>query len=150
MFILHLTLFADLLSLSLPKEHFDLIINCSTVEHVGLAGRYEVTENRPDGDLEAMAYLWDRMKPGGTMLLTIPVGRDAVFAPWCRVYGRHRLPQLLDKYCIEAEMFWVKNQENRWVLCDRDAALNFEASVSSWDSLRNVYALGCFVLRKPG
>ncbi len=30
----------DILKLDLPQKHFDLVINCSTIEHVGLAGRY--------------------------------------------------------------------------------------------------------------
>ena len=55
----------DILKSSLPTKHYDLIINCSTVEHVGLAGRYGTTYSRPDGDLEAMARLRDLMKPGG-------------------------------------------------------------------------------------
>jgi SAM-dependent methyltransferase len=139
----------DILKLPLPREHFDLVINCSTVEHVGLVGRYGVTENRPDGDLEAMAHLQGLMKPGGVMLLTIPVGQDAVFAPLCRVYGRERLPRLLDGYIVEKEAFWVKDDENRWVLCDRETALSFKASAGSWDAMQNVYALGCFVLRRP-
>ena len=139
----------DIPKLSLPKEHFDLVINCSTIEHVGLGGRYGVTENRPDGDLEAMARLRDLMKPGGIMLLTIPMGQDAVFAPICRVYGKERLPRLLDGYAVEKEVFRVKDEENRWVPCDRETALNFEASAGSWDPLQNVYALGCFVLRRP-
>ena len=140
----------DILKLPLPKDHFDLVINCSTVEHVGLAGRYGVIEDQPDGDLEAMIRLRDLMKPGGVMLLTVPIGRDAVFAPMCRVYGKERLPHLLDGYVVEKEAFWVKDKENRWVLCDRQTALNFEASAGSWDPLRNIYALACFVLRKPG
>lgn len=139
----------DILKLPLPEEHFDLVINCSTVEHVGLAGRYGVTEYRADGDLEAMFRLQQLMKPGGVMLLTIPVGQDAIFAPLCRVYGRERLPRLLGGYLVEKEAFWVKDRENRWVHCDRDTALDFEAAAGSWDPLRNVYALGCFVLRKP-
>jgi hypothetical protein len=139
----------DILKLPLPTEHFDLVINCSTVEHVGLAGRYGVTENRPDGDLEAMARLHGLMKPNGLMLLTIPVGQDAVFAPFHRVYGKERLPRLLDGYIVEKEAFWVKDQENRWVSCDRETALKFEASVHG-GPLQNAYALGCFVLRKPG
>jgi SAM-dependent methyltransferase len=139
----------DLLKLDLPTNHFDLIINCSTVEHVGLVGRYSVTESRPDGDLEAMARLRELMKPSAIMLLTVPVGQDAVFAPLCRVYGKERLPRLLSGFVLEREMFWVKDAENRWAQCDRETALSFEASAGSWDPLRNVYALGCFVLRKP-
>jgi SAM-dependent methyltransferase len=138
----------DILKLPLHTEHFDLIINCSTVEHVGLAGRYGVTEDRPDGDMEAMAHLRALIKPDGVMLLTIPVGQDAVFAPLTRVYGAQRLPQLLNGYIVEKEEFWIKDGQNRWRLCDKESALNFKASAVSWDSLRNVYALGCFVLRK--
>jgi len=139
----------DLLEIDWQPERFDVVINCSTVEHVGLVGRYSVTKERPNGDLEAMARLRILMKPGGVMLLTIPVGKDAVFAPLCRVYGRERLPRLLDGYLVEKEVFWVKDQENRWVQTDKETALNFEASAGSWDPLQNVYALGCFVLRKP-
>ena len=76
------------------------------------------------------------------MLLTIPVGQDAVFAPLHRVYGKKRLPRLLDGYLVEKEEFWIKDKKNRWISCDRKVALNYNVS---W----NVYALGLFVLRKP-
>lgn len=137
----------DIARLPLPAEHFDLVINCSTVEHVGLVGRYGVKESRPDGDLEAMVRLRELMKPGGLMLLAIPVGRDAVFTPLCRVYGAERLPRLLDGFTVENEIYWVKDSANRWVLCQKQTALNSKASAGSWNALQNVYALGCFVLR---
>jgi len=139
----------DILKLPLPREGIDLVINCSTVEHVGLAGRYGVTEDRPDGDLETIARLKELMKPGGVMLLTIPVGQDAVFAPLCRVYGAQRLSKLLEGYAVEKEIYWVKDEQNRWVVSDKETALNMKTSVGSWDPLQNVYALGCFVLRRP-
>lgn len=138
----------DILKLDFPDQSFDLIINCSTVEHVGLAGRYGVTKNRPDGDLEAMARLRGLLKPeGSVMLLTIPVGQDAVFAPMCIVYGTLRLPRLLESYKVEKEEFWVKDSENRWTQCGRETALDFKAAMGSRDPLKNVCALGCFVLR---
>lgn len=138
----------DILKLSLPEKHFNLIINCSTVEHVGLVGRYSVTENNPDGDIAAMARLKELMKSGAIMLLTVPVGQDAVFAPLHRVYGVRRLPKLLEGYKLEKEDFWIKDDQNRWSLCGRDVALNFKACAGSWNPLRNIYALGCFVLRR--
>lgn len=140
----------DILKLSLPTNHFDLVINCSTVEHVGLVGRYGVRENSPDGDLKAMARLRELLKSGGMMLLVILVGQDAIFPPMCRVYGAQRLPWLLDGYKIEKEAFWVKDNQNRWVLAERETALNFKASAGSWNALRNIYAVGCFVLRHSG
>jgi SAM-dependent methyltransferase len=127
------------------NEQFDLVINSSTIEHVGLAGRYGESISRPDGDLEVMRRLYSLLKKGGLMLLTIPVGQDTVFYPLCRVYGRTRLPQLIDGYNIEKEEYWVKDRQNRWVLSRKQTALDFQAK---WDSNEKVYALGLFVLRK--
>ena len=138
----------DILKLPLSKEHFDLAINCSTVEHVGLVGRYGVTESRADGDLEAMARLRELMKPGGIMVLTVPLGQDAIFAPVTRIYGGQRLPRLLADYEIKRGEYWVKDERNRWILSDRETALSFQSFAGSWDALQNVYALGCFVLRR--
>ena len=133
----------DILKLPLPKGNLDLVINCSTVEHVGLAGRYGVTQSHPDGDLAAMSRLRDLMKPNGIMLLTIPVGCDAVFMPLHRVYGLERLPKLLSGYVVENEQYWVKNDRNEWVLIDRQDALMKEPQ-------ERLYGLGCFVLRRAG
>lgn len=138
----------DLLKLDLPKGRFDLIINCSSVEHVGLAGRFGATESASDGDLQAMRRLRDLMKPGARMLLTIPCGRDAVFAPLHRVYGGKRLPLLLDGYFVEHQVFWVKEPDNRWVSCELERALSFHASADFNKPARCSYALGCFVLSK--
>lgn len=142
----HLT--ADLLEADLPAEHYDLVINCSTVEHVGLAGRYGIDTPRPDGDLQAMARLHTLMRPGATMLLTVPVGRDAVFQPMCRVYGPGRLPRLIERFDVVHQAYWVKDADNRWVHADPDEALAFEAHAGDPDPLRNCYALGGFVLRR--
>jgi len=133
----------DILKLPLSHGSFDLVINCSTVEHVGIAGRYGVKENRPDGDLEAMIHLRELLKPGGVMLLTIPVGQDAIFPPLHRVYGFKRLPKLLDGYLVKEEEYWVKNDSNCWVSTDKQEALRREP-------LERCYGLGCFVLRRTG
>jgi SAM-dependent methyltransferase len=132
----------DILELPLEEERFNLVINCSAIEHVGIAGRYGVTEGRADGDLAAMARLRALLKPGGLMLLTIPVGSDAVFAPWHRVYGPERLPKLLHGFTVESREFWLKDPENRWARSDERAAL-------AAPSRERLYGLGCFALRRP-
>jgi len=76
------------------------------------------------------------------------VGRDAVVAPFHRVYGDRRLPQLLSQFFVERELFWAKNPDNMWVGCDRQEALAFPASTHPKDPSQCVYALGCFVLTK--
>jgi SAM-dependent methyltransferase len=140
----------DLLDMRLAKDSLDLVINCSTVEHVGLSGCYGVSEGRPDGDLEAMQILLKAMKRGGEMLLTIPVGKDQVFDPLCRVYGKERLPRLIAGFSILKEEYWRKAGSNLWTPCTRPEAMAFQASAGSWNYLENIYALGCLVLKKSG
>ena len=129
----------DLLTMQLPFPHYDLILNCSSVEHVGLAGRYG-SPDRPDGDLEAMRKLHDLAEPGGKMLLTIPVGRDAVFAPLHRVYGEERLPRLLEEWAIEEQEYWVKQADGRWAQVERSDALARQTQTM-------LHGLGLFVLK---
>lgn len=136
----------DLFKLALPQNQFDLIINCSSVEHVGLVGRYRVTEERPNGDLEAMEHLRKLMRSEGMMLLTIPVGQDSVFLPLHRVYGRERLPRLLEGYRVIHEEFWVKDLENRWVPCKKETALEFKPFAKSSSPSEVCYALAGLVL----
>lgn len=124
------------------SQNLDLVINCSTVEHVGLAGRYSVTAQDDNGDLKAMAILYSAMKPGAIMLLTIPVGQDAVFKPTHRVYGKQRLPLLLGQFNVLKEEYWVKTIDNIWREGTRQQALSQQTSTS-------YYATGCFVLQKP-
>jgi SAM-dependent methyltransferase len=129
----------DILNLAGSDDRYDLIINCSTIEHVGLQGRYGVRDQQDDADLAAMATLRDLVEPEGTMLLTLPVGRDAVFMPYHRVYGRSRLPQLLERWAVKEKEFWAKTGDNVWVRVDEAEALAQEAS-------DHYYGLGLFVL----
>jgi SAM-dependent methyltransferase len=130
---------ADILDHPLQGETFDQILNCSSVEHVGLAGRYE-SGDVPDGDLEAMSILRDSLAPQGRMIMTIPVGRDQVCAPLHRIYGDERLPRLLEGYSIEEEQFWRKDgSPSVWSQTTREKAVATEGSTA-------FYSLGLFVL----
>jgi len=128
----------DINELPFGAEHFDVIVNCSTVEHVGLAGRYG-SKPGEDGDLQAMSKLRSLMAPRAVMLLTIPVGLDATVSPHHRIYGELRLPRLLRGFNAAAEEFWHKPDGRRWTCCDRSTALATAGSEC-------YYALGLFVL----
>jgi SAM-dependent methyltransferase len=132
----------DIFKLNFPPAHFDLVINCSAIEHVGLSGRYGVKESGPDGDMEAMTLLKRILKPPKLMLLTIPVGRDHVFHPLHRVYGEERLPKLISGWDIIKKEFWIKDDFNRWFHVEESVAFNREP-------VEHCYGLGLFVLRRP-
>jgi SAM-dependent methyltransferase len=130
---------ADVLTHDFGDDRFDQIVNCSSVEHVGLGGRYGSFEDE-DGDLKAMRALHATLAESGRMILTIPVGRDLVCAPQHRIYGPERLPRLLEGYEVSEEQYWWK-EDGLWRRCERAQALATEGS--AW-----FYSLGLFVLTK--
>jgi hypothetical protein len=138
----------DFLKLDFPRDHFDLVINCSSVEHVGVAGRYGIEANQDEGDIEVMQRFAEILKCDGRLLMTAPCGRDTVMAPWCRVYGAQRLPRLFQYFSIEKEEYWTKNEANQWIRSSREDALSFQPRYNRDDPHGCAYALGCFSLRK--
>lgn len=140
----------DLLEADLPEAAFDYVLNCSTVEHVGLTGRYGIAVAESNGDLAAMRKLRKLLKSSGTMLMTVPCGQDAVVVPWHRVYGENRLPLLLDGYTVEEEEYWVKQADNRWRECTREVALAYRPTGHATVAGKCTYALGCFAVRPAG
>ena len=67
--------------IELPEsELFNVIVHSSVIEHVGLWGRYG--EQRGDEkDFEAMQKMGRLLKPGGVMVMTLPVGMDTLVHP---------------------------------------------------------------------
>lgn len=129
---------ADFLDCELKPSSFDIVILCSVVEHIGLVGRYD-QHDIPDGDLRAMKKVIRLLKPEGELILTIPVGKDLIFAPWHRIYGPERLPRLLQGFSVLHEGFLVKDPQGPWHPSTRDEALHVDRRGLS-------YALGQFVL----
>ena len=123
-----------------PKEQtFDQILNCSSVEHVGLGGRYG-SPDEPDGDLQAMAIMRGLLAPTGRMIMTVPVGQDMICNPFHRIYGRDRLDRLTADFAIAEQQYWRKrSSDEHWMQVDRDEALSEVGS-------ERFYALGLFVL----
>ena len=78
------------------NEKYDAAISISSVEHSGL-GRYGDPIN-PDGDLEAMKDLYDNLKKGVMCFLAVPIGLDQIIWNAHRIYGRNRLPKLIEKF----------------------------------------------------
>lgn len=131
----------DILNFDFGGMRFDVIINCSAIEHVGLAGRYGSTDTQ-DGDLIAMERMSRLLKvPDGIMVLTVPVGKDSVFPPLHRVYGDHRLNMLFRDFSIIEKEYWSKRVGfNVWIKVSEEEALSAQPSES-------FYALGLFILK---
>jgi SAM-dependent methyltransferase len=64
----------DVLDLE-PLGSFDLIIAISTLEHAG----WDEAPRDPRKAIEAVAALRRRLSPGGTLMMTVPVGYNPIF-----------------------------------------------------------------------
>jgi Caenorhabditis protein of unknown function, DUF268 len=119
---------------------FDVVVACSAIEHFGLSGRYGSCED-PSADVKATEKISRHLASDGLLFLTVPVGRDTVHKPWHRVYGRERLPQLLQGFEIVGQRFLDKEPWGPWHEVTMDAALDHPKDVRR-------YALGEWILRK--
>jgi SAM-dependent methyltransferase len=60
-------------------EEFDIAVVLSAIEHFGLE-HYGTPRGVERADLEALAHIRRRLRPGGTLVLTVPIGTPAVDA----------------------------------------------------------------------
>jgi SAM-dependent methyltransferase len=132
--------FGDFLEIDFPDASFDVVVLCSVVEHIGLAGRY-AQRNIPDGDFLAMKKVAQILKPDGRVLLTVPVGKDLIFKPWHRIYGEERLPALIAEFQVERSQYLVKERGEVWKVSEQTAALHVDRQGLG-------YGLAQFVLKK--
>jgi len=129
----------DFLEVSFEKKFFDVVVLCSTVEHIGLEGRYG-NEDIINGDLIAMSKVLDILKSDGICILTVPVGVDGIFKPWHIIYGEERFPKLIRGFNITKSRFFVKKTWDKWYKTDQEEAFSFHGN-----ELR--YAIGQYVLK---
>jgi hypothetical protein len=76
------------------RPRFDVALSISSFEHDGLGAYGDPLD--PDGDLKAMRKMREILKPGGILLLAVPTGMDRLVFNEVRIYGRIRLPLLLE------------------------------------------------------
>jgi SAM-dependent methyltransferase len=64
---------------------FDAVLLVSTLEHIGIGGRYGSDEDS-EGDKKAIKEIARTLKPKGLLILTVPFGRHVVVRPYNRIY----------------------------------------------------------------
>lgn len=97
-----------------PKA-WDAAISISSFEHDGL-GRYG-DPLRPTGDLDMMRKMKCLIKPDGILFLSVPIAMDKVVWNMHRIYGRLRLPLLLEEWTL-LDVVADHRMYKRWSGCD--------------------------------
>lgn len=75
----------------LPRQLYDAAVMVSVLEHIGLPV-YGQTPF-PNGDELALAEVWELLKPGAPLIVTVPAGQLKA-STWYRQYNPERLRQL--------------------------------------------------------
>ncbi len=116
---------------------FDGVTVVSTLEHIGI-GAYDTRRNLND-DLVVMRAIRELMKPGGTLVLTVPFGRPAVGRRQ-RVYDLQRIEVLSQRWIRDAITFYVRHGQ-LWEESD-------EREASTVDSAEETRAVALLRLRR--
>jgi hypothetical protein len=125
--------YADLKNLPFANDSVASLSCMHTVEHVGL-GRYG-DELDSEGDLKAMEELKRVLKPGGDLLLVVPVGKPRVEFNAHRVYSFEQVRACFPGFQLK-EFSLIPDQGN--------LLLHAEPSLAS----RQEYGCGCFWFKK--
>lgn len=127
----------DIRETSFPDAFFDCAYAVSTVEHIGLAGRYGITVDDPGGDIKAVREIRRILRPGGSFFLTVPYGRGGkVIKPTERVYDRARLERLLADWTVRNRLWYHQDNGGRWGQVSEEAAGRASVALALVESIR--------------
>ena len=113
----------DIKKAKLPYGFFDTITSISTIEHIGISGRYgEKDDDR--GDLKAVDRMKSLLKKGGVLILTFPCGQNKVIKPYCRIYDS--IYDFTKDMIVEETEFYVEDGD--WVKCTKKDTYKYKST----------------------
>ena len=129
----------DITNTDFPDNFFDAVCAVSTLEHIGLSGRYGISTHDPEGDVKALREMRRILRGGGRLLVTLPCGKEKRQTTLNRVYSRDSLEKLFSKWEIKDKVFYTQDNEGFWVPV---------AEEKVWEMERNKEAIALLELCK--
>lgn len=131
----------DIRKTDFKSNLFDCITCVSTLEHIGVEGRYGVKEDKL-GDIKAMEEMLRILKPSGKLYLTVPYGAKDVL-PINKLYNKKRTEKLFKGYkLVKEEYLRYDKRYGIWLTVPEKEAVKTVWGKDKW------YSLGLFVLQK--
>lgn len=112
----------DIKSTSFCDNFFDAVYALSTLEHIGLSGRWGITTDDLEGDAKAVTEVERILRPNGTFLVTVPYGQREIVGSLHKVYDKFWLRKLFLNWKIKEEIYYVRNDEGYWEAVPEEAA----------------------------
>jgi len=98
----------NICSTPFQSKLFDIVTAISTIEHIGLEGRYGVDST--DSDIKAVNEIKRILRPNGIFLLSIPYASVDRKTKFHRVYSERTIKSLLNGFKLEIDI--EKSPEN--------------------------------------
>lgn len=98
----------DIQHTNFELNYFDAICAISTIEHIGLSGRYGINKSNSSGDTKAICEISRILKPEGIFIITLPYGDTKKSNNMGRVYNYGSVVRLLCNFNIEEILFFHK------------------------------------------
>lgn len=121
----HLVL-EDIRHTSFSDNYFDAVYAVSTIEHIGLSGRYGLSEEDTVGDRKAVQEIFRITHNNGTFLCTVPWGKAKVIKPLQRVYDKTGLSGLFVNFQKAEALYYTQGIDGYWVSLPEEKAINVE------------------------
>lgn len=112
----------DIRKTTFPDDFFDCVCAISTLEHIGLKGRYSVTEEDLEGDIKAVNEIKRILRPEGHFLITLPYGKGRLIKPLHRIYDKVKLQKLFSSWKIEGGDYLIHNSSGYWINVSEEEA----------------------------
>ena len=90
----------DIRGLAGFQDFFDVVTAVSTIEHIGIRGRYGVKDRDKSGDIKAIDQAHRILKSGGKLLLTLPTGEKTSITNLEKIYAPQDVRTLLSAWDI--------------------------------------------------
>src|SRR3989339_862881 len=131
--------YGDIRQTDYENNYFDCITCILVLEHIGVGGRYNSGED-PEGDKKAMQEMRRILKPGGTLLLTIPYGAKDVL-PINKLYNKERIKKLYEGYeILEQKFLKFYKKYGLWLEASEEEASKTDMMRDYWYALSFIKA----------
>lgn len=111
----------DIRRTSFPDNFFDCVYALSTLEHIGLSGRYGTTDADPEGDIKAVREIARILCMEGRLLVTVPYAKRQTVRPGARVYAEQRLLELFSGWEVKDKILYGHDRQGFWMPMTEEA-----------------------------